>query len=99
MSSSLDWECDSIASSSSCSSDSSIDDDQLNARLSPHWSKYRDLILSKGYGLDTVRDVKEHYRRHGASAKTRVLLSADDNALCRDPGLVCNDSPQPPMIF
>lgn len=94
---SVDWECESIGSSSSSSSDSSLDEDQVNARLSPHWSEYRDLILSNGYRLDTVRDVREHYRRHGVGSETHVVhfsgylpepSTSDDTALCKDPGLV-----------
>lgn len=97
MPSSVDWECDSVGSSSSSSSDSSIDEDQFNARLSPYWSKYRDLILSKGYRLDTVQDVREHYRRHrvdteacivGFSWHLRAHAPSNDSALCKDPGLV-----------
>ncbi|KAG8217531.1 kinase-like protein [Butyriboletus roseoflavus] len=96
MPSSIEWECQSAGSSSSSSSESSLDDDQLNARLSPQWSKYRDLILSKGYRLDTVRDVREHYQRYGVGAETRVphlsgyrhtYTTSDDSALCKDPGL------------
>ncbi|KAF8559607.1 kinase-like protein [Imleria badia] len=86
MPSSIDWDSDSVASSSS-----SEDDDYVNARLAPHWSLYRDLILSKGYRLDTVRDVREHYRRHAALTETRLVHFADDDtALCKDPGLLEN---------
>ncbi|KAF8447933.1 kinase-like domain-containing protein [Boletus edulis BED1] len=86
---SLDWECDSASSSSS---DSSLDEDQLNARLSPHWPTYRDLILSRGYQLDTVRDVREYYRHHGLTSLplcgyTSAHTFTDDRALCKDPGL------------
>ena len=99
MPSSIEWESESVGSSSSSSSESSLDEDQLNARLSPHWSKYRDLILSKGYRLDTVQDVREHYQLYGVGAETRVThlsgyrhtyATSDDSALCKDPGLVCH---------
>ena len=61
---------------------------------------YRDLILSKGYRLDTVRDVREHYQRYGTDIGTRVVhfsgyrlacATSDDTALCKDPGLVWRD--------
>ena len=96
MSSSSEWDCDSVGSSS----DSSVDSDQFNARLSPSWSKYRDLILSRGYRLDTVRDVREYYLRYRVDAGTcivdhfgylRAHLTSDDSALCKDPGLVWRD--------
>lgn len=103
MASSIEWERESVGSSSSSSSDSSLDDDQLNARLSPHWSKYRDLTLSKGYRLDTVRDVREHYRHYGVGADTcgylRAYTTSDDSALCKDPGLVWHDPFLHIMIF
>lgn len=109
MPSSIERECESTGSSSSSSSDSSLDDDQLNARLSPHWSKYRDLALSKGYRLDTVRDVREHYQRYGVRAETcvphlsgylwHVYTASDDSALCKDPGLVWHDPFFHVMIF
>lgn len=88
---------ESILSCSSSSSDSSLDDDQVNARLSPHWSKYRDLIFSKGYRLETLRDVRERYRRRGIDTETylspylHARSTSDDNALCKDPGLVWHD--------
>jgi hypothetical protein len=97
MPSSTEWELGSVGSSSS--SNSSFDDDEVNARVIPHWSKYRDLITSQGYRLDTVRDVKEHYQRHGIATEKcavdsylsgylRACAGRDDDALCKDPGLV-----------
>lgn len=97
MPSSVDWD---TLSCSSSSSDSSLDDDQVNARLSPHWLKYRDLIFSKGYRLETLRDVRERYRRHGIDTETCIVhlspylharSTSDDSALCKDPGLVWHD--------
>jgi len=96
MPSSTEWELGSVGSSSS--SNSSFDDDEVNARVIPHWSKYRDLITSQGYRLDTVRDVKEHYQRHGIATENcavdsylsgylRACAGRDDDALCKDPGL------------
>jgi hypothetical protein len=69
---------------------------------------YRDLILSKGYRLDTVRDVREHYRYLGVGSETRVVhfsgylpahATSDDTALCKDPGLVWHDPFPHLMIF
>ncbi|KAF9246491.1 kinase-like protein [Melanogaster broomeanus] len=96
MPSSTDWDHESVGSSSS--SDSSFDDDEVNTRVIPNWLKYRDLITTEGYRLDTVRDVKEHYRRYGIGTEKRGVDSylsgfihacaeCDDDALCKDPGL------------
>ncbi|KAF9227884.1 kinase-like protein [Gyrodon lividus] len=101
MPSSIEWEREPVGSSSSPSSDSSFDDDEVNARVIPHWSKYRDLITGQGYRLDTVRDVKEHYRRHGSGIEKRGIhnylsgyldacAGRNDGALCKDPGLPDN---------
>jgi len=104
MASSTEWDLESLASSTS-SSASSIDEDEVNARVSPDWEKYRSPIESRGFRLDTVRDVKEHYRRHCSntdkrelhaylSGYHRALARNDEDALCKDDGLVSHTSCQ-----
>ena len=83
---------DELDSGSECS----FDEDEVNVRLSPDWAKYR-LIIERGqlYRLDTCRDVREHYERYGSdltkddSGYSRACSFHDDNALCKDAGLVC----------
>ncbi|KAH7889665.1 kinase-like protein [Phlebopus sp. FC_14] len=98
MPSSIELDCESVRSSSSSSSDSSLDEDEVNVRVTPDWSRYRRLIERKGYRLDTVRDVKDHYQRHGIgidkreihdylSGYRRACAGQDDSALCKDLGL------------
>ncbi|OAX44687.1 kinase-like protein [Rhizopogon vinicolor AM-OR11-026] len=97
MTSSTEWDLESIASSTS-SSASSFDEDEVNARISPYWTKYRSLIERRGFQLDTVRDVKEYYQRHCSnidkqelhtylSGYHRALARSDEDALCKDAGL------------
>lgn len=92
MSSSFEGDTDSISSNSS--SAVSLDDDQTNSRLDPHWSKYRNIFECHGYHLETVRDVKDYYRDYDVEscrmspAYRRACALQDDNALCKDPGLV-----------
>ncbi|KIJ69363.1 hypothetical protein HYDPIDRAFT_80488 [Hydnomerulius pinastri MD-312] len=98
MPSSSEWDRESVGSCSSSDSDSSYDEDEINARVTPDWSKYRYVLERRGYRLDTVRDVKDHYQRHGMgidkrdthnylSGYRRACAGLDDNALCKDPGL------------
>ncbi|KIL00120.1 hypothetical protein PAXRUDRAFT_30035 [Paxillus rubicundulus Ve08.2h10] len=79
----IERELESVGSSPS--SDSSFDDDEVNARVIPHWSKYRDLITSQGYRLDTVRDPLKG--NNYLSGYLRACAGWDDDALCKDPGL------------
>ncbi|KAK0450906.1 kinase-like domain-containing protein [Armillaria borealis] len=78
---------------SPASSSSSMDEEDVNCRVSPHWPDYRNLLFSKGFRLDTVRDVKQYYRDHFADgvnrlpSSTRARLSHGDDALCPDAGL------------
>lgn len=84
--------------SSPTSSDSSFDEDEVNRHMTPCWSKYRNLLKSRGFKLDTVRDVREYYKHldldstNMKSSIPIVLLGqdefADDDALCPDAGLV-----------
>lgn len=98
MASSTEWDLESLASSTS-SSPSSCDEDEVNARVSPDWAKYRCHIERRGYRLDTVRDVKDHYRHHCSNIEKqglhvylsgyhRALARSDEDALCKDVGLV-----------
>lgn len=82
------------------SSESSFDDDEANRRITPHWPLYRNILKSRGFRLDTVRDVKEYYHRHTEPPPVgsddflqmngflRACANADDDALCPDAGLV-----------
>ena len=93
-----DDECD---DSSSCASESSVDEDAVNSRISPNWCSYKDVIACRGFRLDTCKDVKDWYHRYWASQVSegrtvtkdlpgylRACRSQDENELCRDAGLV-----------
>jgi hypothetical protein len=80
----------------------SLDEDEVNCRVNPHWPSYVVLIESRGFRLDTVRDVKDFYERYGEQldlcaidlvkcmpSYSRACEASNDNALCKDPGLVC----------
>ncbi|KAJ7774858.1 kinase-like domain-containing protein [Mycena metata] len=75
-------------------SDDSLDEDEANSRVRPHWPHYRATLKLHGFRLDTVEDAKAFYR---CSADGRIpeffLLKhagdADDD-LCPDPGLPDN---------
>ncbi|KAG6900868.1 hypothetical protein C0993_009986 [Termitomyces sp. T159_Od127] len=79
------------------SSDSSLDEDEVNRRLAPHWASYQNIFKIRGFRLDTVRDVKDFYNKnlphHGPEPSAshagylRLCESKDDNALCPDAGL------------
>jgi len=98
MTSSTEWDLESLASSTS--STSSFDEDEVNARVSPDWAKYSCPIECRGFRLDTVRDVKEYYQHHCnnidrrelhayyLSGYRRILARSDEDALCKDTGLV-----------
>lgn len=87
-----DWDSD--YDSDCSSSESSFDEEEVNQRVSPYWPKYRSLILSRGFRLDTVRDVKEFYSEtHRQGGPLRPVPSGIDpqmgeEALCPDEGLV-----------
>jgi len=79
------------------SSGSSVDDDEANRRIAPHWPSYKDFLLLRGFRLDTVRDVKEFYSAGYCKANSleppipgylRACECSDDDALCPDAGLV-----------
>lgn len=97
MASSTEWDIESLASSTS-SSPSSCDEDEVNARVLPDWGKYRCHIERRGYRLDTVRDVKDYYRHHCnnidkeglhvyLSGYHRALARSDEDDLFKDIGL------------
>lgn len=92
------WDSD---SESLPSTQSSIDEDEVNRRITPYWPKFRSLIECRGFRLDTFRDVREFYDRYSEGQILHQLDSKkhipgypptsgdhDDNALCRDAGLV-----------
>ncbi|KDQ60784.1 hypothetical protein JAAARDRAFT_67217 [Jaapia argillacea MUCL 33604] len=95
-----EWDSD-----SSCSTKGSyaFDEDEVNCRTAPHWSSYRHIIESRGFRLDTFRDVREFYQRYcegrrleelnandHLSGYSRACRGPDDDALCRDAGLPDN---------
>lgn len=92
MSASGDWDDDSSYASSS--TDSTIDEDELNVRVYPDWITQRHIIECSGvYRLDTRRDVREHYEQYCPSQENavgyqRACGMKDDDELCRDAGLV-----------
>jgi hypothetical protein len=82
----------------SSSSYSSDDEESTNFRLKPDWRAHQLLLASRGFRLDTARDVKRHYEAYWArnpealrcgSAEYQRACSLDSNTLCSDPGLVC----------
>jgi hypothetical protein len=79
-------------SPTSGSTDDEDDDEEINCKVMPDWSMYRNILQSRGFRLDTVRDVKNYYERscHRVCDSTmRHFLSiAPDDALCPDAGLV-----------
>lgn len=97
---------DAISETSDCSLDD--DDDSINTRITPYWPNYRGLIESRGYHLDTYRDVREFYKRYWERLKSsgeseyedlqygqgylRACNGCDDD-LCKDAGLVHIERP------
>jgi hypothetical protein len=55
-------EPDSIPSTPT-SSESSVDQDEVNSRIVPVWLRYRDFLEHKGFKLDSYRDVREFYEK------------------------------------
>lgn len=93
-----EWDTDS--SNSTTSSESLFDEDDVNVRVYPDWAKYRHTIERGAYRLDTCRDVREHYEKYcpakrDASGYLRACGDSDDDALCRDAGLVSSMAAQP----
>jgi hypothetical protein len=96
-------------SRSSCSS---LDEDEVNGRVSPNWSKYRGLLESHGFRLDTYQDVKDFYHDYAQkvylslvdlrkllTGYSRACEGEDDDALCKDAGLVRNFGGLMPILF
>ncbi|KAH9901019.1 kinase-like domain-containing protein [Cubamyces lactineus] len=86
--------------SSSSTSQSSLDEDAVNLRVTPYWCAYRSIIQCRGFRLDTCKDVKqwyhEYWRSLGSQGKPvskdlpgylRACHGQDENELCRDDGL------------
>lgn len=88
--------CDSDydSDSSHSPSESSFDEEEVNQRVSPFWPQYRALIHSRGFRLDTVRDVKGFYienQQYGHLPRPipdGIDREMGDDALCPDQGLV-----------
>ncbi|KAF8964711.1 kinase-like domain-containing protein [Flammula alnicola] len=80
------------------SSDSSIDEDEVNRRLKPFWPKYQYNLRSRGFRLETVRDVKIFYsqREHSLDPYWSSPYYSnrpdfqDEDALCPDAGIPDN---------
>ncbi|KAI0748214.1 kinase-like domain-containing protein [Daedaleopsis nitida] len=84
----------------SCTSDSSVDEEYVNRRLAPNWCSYRTLVETRGFRLDTCKDVKQWYQDYWARQVSegrivtkdlpgylRACRFQDENELCRDDGL------------
>lgn len=93
-----DSDTDSVLSSSSASS---FDEDAVNGRIVPDWCAFRHIIESRGFRLDTFRDVKQYYQHycetlgsldpetaHELPGYARACRGLNDNDLCKDLGLV-----------
>ncbi|KAF4576591.1 non-specific serine/threonine protein kinase [Pleurotus pulmonarius] len=82
--------------SSPPSTKSSIDEDEVNRRVRPCWNRYRRLLESKGFHLETFRDVKSFYecvpdyQMPAAPGHMPIHTRMDEDALCPDPGLPDN---------
>jgi len=82
------------------SSDSSVDEDEINRRVKPFWPKYRSLFRSRGFQLDTVKDVKLFYNQQVQQPSPKPCWPTpyfcnldefqDDDALCPDAGFPDN---------
>jgi len=89
------WDSDYDSDSSHSPSESSFDEEEENQRVFPFWPRYKALIYSRGFRLDTVRDVKEFYTKnqpYGHSLRPipdGIDREMGDDALCPDEGLVC----------
>ncbi|KAI0721006.1 kinase-like domain-containing protein [Cerioporus squamosus] len=90
----------SVDDASSCASQSSIDEEAVNGRISPYWCAYRSTIGARGFRLDTYRDVKQWYHDYWATQASeggavnqdlagylRACRGQDENELCKDAGL------------
>ncbi len=86
---------DSLASPTS--SVSSFDEDEVNRRITPFWPKYRSILRTRGFRLETVKDVKTYYGQQSKTALgfdwhspyySRQPDFQDDDALCPDAGIV-----------
>ncbi|KAI0831392.1 kinase-like domain-containing protein [Trametes gibbosa] len=88
------------SSSTSSSSQTSLDEDAVNVRVTPYWCSYRCLLQSRGFRLDTYKDVKQWYHEYWASLSSeghtvtkdlpgyiRACRGEDEDELCRDDGL------------
>jgi len=91
---SADWDGFDNLPPSPASTASSIDEDEVNSRVRPHWPSFRGLLKLRGFRLDTVEDAMAFY---SCSADGRipdyflVKHSGDVNdALCPDAGLPDN---------
>lgn len=80
--------------------DEEEDEDEHNHRVAPHWESYRHLLESRGYHLDTCRDVRRFYLHYWKTRNIQQSLEScagyrsacregrHDNELCKDEGLV-----------
>ncbi|EKM82655.1 hypothetical protein AGABI1DRAFT_118100 [Agaricus bisporus var. burnettii JB137-S8] len=87
------WDSDCDSDCSSSCSEFSFDEEETNQRISPYWPKYRSLIYSRGFRLDTIRDVKRFYQNCGQSPRATLSgidMERGEEALCPDEGLPAN---------
>lgn len=79
--------------------DEEEDEDEHNHRVAPHWESYRHLFESRGYRLDTCRDVRRFYLHYWKTRNIQQSIEScagyraacregrGDNELCKDEGL------------
>ena len=88
-----------VPPSPSSSSDSSVDEDEMNYRMKPFWPKYQAIFKRRGFQLDTLKDVKLFYNQRNQDTPSNCFVfqknfhqdttQDDDDSLCPDAGLVC----------
>ncbi|EJD02290.1 kinase-like protein [Fomitiporia mediterranea MF3/22] len=85
----------------SSSSVSSLDEDELNGRITPNWECYRKLFEQRGYRLDTARDARQYYERvFQGSIPTNVCHRQGYARACRaNPDALCKDAGLPDNLF
>lgn len=86
-------------SSDDSSDDEDEDEDELDHHVAPRWQTYRHLFESRGYHLDTCKDVRQFYLHYWETRKIQQSIEScagyrsacredrGDNELCKDEGL------------
>ncbi|KAI0035083.1 kinase-like domain-containing protein [Vararia minispora EC-137] len=83
----------------SATSFTSDDEDSSNRRQTPYWQEHRQLLHSRGFRLNTARNVRQYYEAYWANnpdphrrgcAEYQRARALHPDALCGDPGLPDN---------